>query len=55
MKKHILLITSIEDPDGENVERLLQAQEDEYRQIQRFESTLFIIFYKYTYLYYTCQ
>ncbi|XP_076302507.1 syntaxin-12-like [Lasioglossum baleicum] len=35
MKKHILLITSIEDPDGENVERLLQAQEDEYRQIQR--------------------
>ncbi|XP_017766111.1 PREDICTED: syntaxin-12 [Eufriesea mexicana] len=35
MKRHILLTTSIENPDEEEHQRSLQAQEDEYRQIQR--------------------
>lgn len=43
MKRHILRTTSIEqfvDADDKELECLLQAQENEYKATQRFESIL---------------
>lgn len=46
MKRHILLTTSIEnpmDPEEEEQQRLLQAQEDEHKVTQRFEINCILI------------
>lgn len=46
MKRHILLTTSIEnpmDPEEEEQQRLLQAQEDEHKVTQRFEINYMLI------------
>lgn len=47
MKRHILLMTNVENPveSDEEEQRLLQVQEEEHRALQRFENALSIIFF----------